>query len=246
MTSTLNSDLDRLIALRAQLPAVTSTAYFNAGSFGPLSKIAIDVLAEASQAELERGRIAPGVYDRMGETVRSTRATFASIVNALPSEIGLMSSTTEGLNVALMGIEWRRGDEVITTQLEHVCLFSVLALLAHRHGVIIRTVDINNGEGDLLADITSAITSRTRAIAISHIGWSSGAIMHIKAIAAVARPLGILTIVDAAQSPGQLLIDLADLGVDAYAMAGQKWLCGPGGTGALFVRKDRLGDIRPT
>jgi len=70
--------------------------------------------------------------------------------------------------------------------------------------------------------------------------------MPVKHIAEMARSRGIITMIDAAQSAGQFPVDLAALGVDAYAMAGQKWLCGPGGSGALFVRKDRLGDIRPT
>lgn len=139
-----------------------------------------------------------------------------------------------------------RGDEVITTQLEHVCLFSLLGLLSHRHGVVVRTVDIGDGGGDVLGALACAVTSRTRAIAISHLQWSSGAIMPLKDIAAFARERGIITMIDAAQSVGQIPVDVHDLGVDAYAMAGQKWLCGPGGTGALYIRRDRLGDIRPT
>jgi L-cysteine/cystine lyase len=70
--------------------------------------------------------------------------------------------------------------------------------------------------------------------------------MPLKEIAAFAQERGIFTMVDAAQSAGQIPIDVQNLGIDAYAMAGQKWLCGPGGSGALFVRRDRMGDLRPT
>ena len=240
------SDADKLAAIRAQLPAANGTAYLNAGTNGPLSQPAHDALLDAARAELEQGRIGPNVYPAMFESLTRTRKTIAGLLSVDPAEIGLMRSTTEGMNVALMGIAWRPGDEVVTTQLEHICLFSALGLLSHRQGVTVRTVDIGNGGGDVLGAIRTALTPRTRVIAISHIQWSTGAVMPLKEIADLARERGILTVVDAAQSAGQIPLDLHDLGVDAYAMAGQKWLCGPGGTGALFVRRDRIGDIRPT
>jgi L-cysteine/cystine lyase len=241
-----SSDADKLAAIRAQLPAATVAAYLNAGTNGPLSQPAHQALIDAARAELDQGRIGPTVYPGMFEALSRTRATIAGMLNAEPSEIGLMRSTTEGMNVALMGVAWRPGDEVVTTQLEHICLFSALGLLSHRQGVTVRTIDIGNGGGDVLGAIQAALTPRTRVIAISHIQWSTGAVMPLKEIAALARERGILTVVDAAQSAGQIPLDLHDLGVDAYAMAGQKWLCGPGGTGAIFVRRDRIGDIRPT
>jgi L-cysteine/cystine lyase len=158
----------------------------------------------------------------------------------------LTRSTTEGVNIALMGLDWNRGDEIVTTSLEHPGIMVPLALIAHRYGATIRIADIGNGEGDVAAALDARITNRTRAIAISHVMWSSGAVIPLAEIVQMARPRGILTVVDAAQAAGQVPVNLHGIGVDAYAMSGQKWLCGPGGTGALFVRRDRLADIRPT
>src|SRR5262245_50604091 len=203
-------------------------------------------MVEAAQAELERGRIGPGVYEGLTAGWKQLRAQIADVFGADADEIALMRSTTEGLNVALFGLTWNRGDEVITANLEHGGLFSPLGLLAHRHGVVIRTVDIGNGEGDVVSQLLSAVTPRTRVIAISHLQWSSGAVMPLKDLATEARRRGILTIIDAAQSAGQIPVNLHDLGVDAYALSGQKWLCGPGGSGALYVRRDALSLIQPT
>lgn len=236
----------KLAKIRAQLPATAGNGYFNAGTNGPISKASQEALIAASEAEFNRGRIGPGLYEGLGEDWKRVRELFAQLCKCDPSEIGLMRSTGEGMNVALAGVDWQRGDEIITTQLEHPCLFSPMALLNNRHGVVTRVVDIGHGGGDVLGTIEAAITPKTRMIAISHVQWSSGAVMPLKAISAMARKRGILTVIDAAQGVGQVDLDLPDLGVDAYAMAGQKWLCGPGGTGALYIRKDRMPDFKPT
>ncbi|HEV2106928.1 MAG TPA: aminotransferase class V-fold PLP-dependent enzyme, partial [Thermomicrobiales bacterium] len=137
-------------------------------------------------------------------------------------------------------------DEVVTTNLEHPGLMVPLSLLAHRWGVKIRIADIADGGGDVVGTLAEAMSPRTRAVALSHVMWSSGAVMPLREIAALARSHHALTVIDAAQAAGQVPVGLHAFGVDAYAMPGQKWLCGPEATGALYVRTDRTGDIQPT
>jgi L-cysteine/cystine lyase len=94
--------------------------------------------------------------------------------------------------------------------------------------------------------LAGQITSRTRVIALSHVLWSTGAVLPLREISELALGHELLVVVDGAQSAGQVPIDLHAMGIDAYAMAGQKWLCGPEATGLLYVRKDRFADIAPT
>ncbi len=236
----------RLDALRAQIPAVTTTGYFNAGSNGPLPLVAQEALLQAALAEVETGRIVPGVYESNRGRNRRVAAEIAGMVGAGADEIALTHSTNEGLGIALMGLRWQPGDEVVTTPLEHPGLLIPLSLLAHRFGVVLRYAEIGMGEGDVAGAVEAACTPRTRAIALSHVMWSSGAVVPLAEVAAVARRRHALLIVDGAQSAGQIPLDLHALGVDAYAMSGQKWLCGPEATGALFVRRDRFADVQPT
>ena len=239
-------DRDKLDRLRAELPAVSKTGYFNAGTNGPLPKAVHAAIVGASDRDFTEGRIGPNLYQSMQADEQGVRDLFAEIFNASPAEVALTRSTSEGLNIALMGMQWQPGDEILTVQLEHVCLFSAIGLVCHRHGETLKVVDIGAGAGDVAAQIEQAIGPRTKAIATSHVQWSSGVIMPLKEIAAMARARRIITIVDAAQAAGQIAVDFHDLCVDAYAIAGQKWLCGPNGSGALFVRQDRMGHILPT
>jgi L-cysteine/cystine lyase len=240
------ADAEKLESLRAQLPAVKVAGYFNAGSNGPIPQMAHDLLVEQATEELTVGRADLAFYGKGRDESARARETIAQIFNATASEVALMRSTTEGMNAALNGVLWRAGDEIITTQLEHICLFSAIASVSHRHGVTVRTVDIGNGGSDVLAAIADATTPRTRVIAISHVQWSSGAIMPLIEIAAFARERGILTIIDGAQGGGHIEVDFRALGVDVYCQAGQKWLCGPNSSGLMLLREDRLGDFRPS
>jgi L-cysteine/cystine lyase len=173
-------------------------------------------------------------------------ALAAGIFGADADEIALTHSAGEGLNSALLGMPWEPGDEVVTTTEEHPGLLIPLNLLARRQGVVTRYADVGNGGKHVAEAIASQITSRTRAIAVSHLLWSTGAVIPLQEISELARENELLVIVDAAQSAGQIPIDLHELGVDAYAMPGQKWLCGPESTGLLYIRRDRFGDILPT
>ncbi len=232
--------------LRAQLPAVSQTGYFNAGTNGPVPVCVQEALVAAALTELNTGRIVPGVYEGNWARNARVRELAGDMFNAAPDEIALTHSTSEGLSTVLMGLDWRRGDEIVTTTLEHPGLLAPLCLLAHRFGVVLRYAALGHGAGDIVAAIEALLTPRTRVIALSHLKWSSGAIAPIADVAALAAGRGILVVVDGAQAAGQIAVDLHALGVDAYAMAGQKWLCGPEGTGLLYVRQDRLADIRPT
>ncbi|MGH2532340.1 MAG: aminotransferase class V-fold PLP-dependent enzyme [Thermomicrobiales bacterium] len=232
--------------VRERMPAARLTGYFNAGTNGPLPNVVVEALIAAAQQEFDTGRTHPAFYGGVKDEWQRLRERIASVFGANADEIALTRSTTEGINIALMGLDWQRGDEVVTTNLEHPGIMVPLALVAHRYGAVIRIANVGNGGGDVAAAIQDQITHRTRAIAISHAMWSTGAVIPLRQIADLAHERRILVVVDAAQAAGQAPVNLHEVGVDAYAISGQKWLCGPGGTGALYVRKERHADIRPT
>ncbi|HEX5506205.1 MAG TPA: aminotransferase class V-fold PLP-dependent enzyme [Thermomicrobiales bacterium] len=240
------ADREKVRAIREELPAVHERAYLNTGTNGPLPRRAHRALVEYALAELEEGRIGPATRARMGDTQTAAREGVAHVLGCDPTEVALTHNTTEGMNIALMGLDWRPGDELVTSRTEHPGGLYPSYLIKQRHGAKIRMTRIGLKDVDPVEELRAALTPRTKAVVLSHVAWSTGMVLPLRELADLAHEVGALLICDAAQGFAHVPSRVYDLGVDAYACSGQKWACGPDGTGALFVRRDRLGDIRQT
>ncbi len=223
-----------LARIRADLPSVTATAYLNAGTFGPVPRASADAMAAHQATAFNDGRISPSAFAAMLADMDAARAAFATVANGSVEEIALTHSTTEGVNLVVSGIDWQAGDEIVTTSHEHPGITEPLHQLAARYGTVTRVVEPTR------AAIAAALGPRTRLVAISHVLWTTGDVLPLAAIAADTHAAGATFLVDGAQSGGAIRIDPGADGVDFYTISGQKWLCGPSGTGALWVRPERL------
>jgi L-cysteine/cystine lyase len=237
---------EKLAAVRRGVPATERIAFLNAGSHGPLTAAAGAVIARMAEDEVRDGRLGSVHFQRTGELKTATRAEFARVLGCGVEEVALTNSTTSGMNIACWGLNWQSGDEAITTTVEHMGGLSPLYVLESRFGVRVRFAAIGNGGSGLLASIEAGLSDRTRVILVSHVSWSAGIVLPLREIADLAHRAGAFLFVDGAQSGGAIPIDVKALGVDAYAIPGQKWLCGPEGFGALYVSSDRLGEILPS
>jgi len=240
------ADQEKIAAIRAELPIVQTCLFLNAGTNGPIPRRSYDALLQYAQTELLEGRIGLSTFHRFKELCDQARAYLAEILGCDPLEIALTHNTTEGMNIALMGLDWQRGDEIVTSTLEHPGGLNPVYLLKQRYAVKLRMTKIASPQVDPLEALQRALTPRTRAVVLSHVSWTTGMVLPIREMADLAHRAGAVVICDAAQSFGMTPSQVYELGVDAYACSGQKWMCGPDGTGALFIRKDRLSDIQPT
>ncbi len=240
------ADQEKVRAIRDELPAVHDRIYFNTGTNGPLPRRSHDALVKYAEAELAEGRIGAHVWQRSNETKTETRAAVADVLGCDPDEVALTHNTTEGMNIAVAGLDWQRGDEVVCSRTEHPGGLYPAYLLKQRYGARIRQTDIGLMDLDPVAELKKVLSPKTRAILLSHVSWSTGMVLPMREISDLAHSVGALVICDAAQAGGMVPSPVYDLGVDVYACSGQKWFCGPDGTGALFVRRDRLADIEQT
>jgi selenocysteine lyase/cysteine desulfurase len=218
-----------LPGLREEFPVLGAVAYLNAGTDGPLPGQAV----RAGMAELEReaaeGR-AMSHFERRKELATELREAYAALLGCETHELALTTCTSEGMAQVIEGLELRPGDEILTSEEEHPGLLGALGAARTLRGVSVRAVP--------LTDVAAAVGPSTRLVACSHVGWMSGSFAPAE-LAQVQVPV----LLDGAQGVGAVPVDVEKLGCDAYAGAGQKWLCGPDGTGMLYVREDLLAHL---
>jgi selenocysteine lyase/cysteine desulfurase len=221
-------------ALREQFPVLARLAYLNAGTDGPLPAAAVEAAAEEMRREAEDGRSVRH-FERREELNLSLRNTYASILGCPAEDIALTTCTSEGLSLVVSGMRFSRGEEILTSDEEHPGLLGALAAERGLSGVTIRTAP--------WSELPAAVGPRTRLVAVSHVSWMTGRPVAAAELAAT----GVPVLLDGAQGVGAVPADVRALGCAAYAGAGQKWLCGPDGTGMLYVApalRERLAATR--
>ncbi len=237
---------EKIARIRAEFPVIQRYRYFNAGTNGPLSQRSHDALVANAQLELTEGRIGLAGFTRLLQNLEDARAAVAQFLGCDASEIALTRNTTEGMNIALMGLRWQAGDEVVTASTEHPGGLYPTYLLHQRYGVKVHTTKIGLPDCDPVEELRRVLSPRVKAVVLSHVNWATGMVLPVRGLADLAHQAGALFICDAAQAAGMVPSNVYELGVDAYACSGQKWLCGPDGVGALYVPKARWGDIQQT
>ncbi len=216
----------------------------NTGAAGILSKITFDTLHEGIIRDLNQGRSSEASFVDLINQKNHLREEMASLIHAFEDEVALTHNTTDGLNIVCQGLDWRRGDEVITTTWEHESGLLPIYTLRQNFGIKVNLID--NKSGDFVTELSKLITSRTRLIVFSHVAWNTGAKLPLDEMVQTAHKQGILCLIDGAQSVGAIPVDVHTTGVDFYSFPAHKWLCGPEGIGALYIQKDRIGYLNLT
>jgi selenocysteine lyase/cysteine desulfurase len=218
---------------REMFPALATydCAYLNTGSSGPPPDYVLEAMREADDlcsgpAYLEGF----GLFAYQAKMNSRAREAAARLVRA--DEVALTQNTTHGMNLGVGSIDWREGDEVVSVTTEHPGCLVPLHNLQHRFGAKIALVS----PPVTPEKIEASLTSRTRLVALSHVDWTNGEVVPLREICAVALEREVITLVDGAQSVGNIPVDVPSTGADMYAFTGHKWVLGPEGIGAFYVR----------
>lgn len=206
--------------LRSHFPVFETAAFLNAGSDGPLPRVAVEAAHEVLDTALRDGRRIEHFQAR-GEAAGRLRAIYAERLGAEERDVALTTSTSEGLARVIVGMGLGPGDEVLVADGEHPGLLGPV-LAAKARGATVRS-----GPLTTLADHVRASTT---LVACSQVAWSTGEVADPR-LADVEPPV----LIDGAQGVGAVPTDVTALGCAAYAGAGQKWLCGADGTGMLWL-----------
>jgi isopenicillin-N epimerase len=224
-------------------PEVT---FLNHGSFGACP---VPVL-EAQRAMIDELEARPieFLWTTFEDRLDAARSKVAAFLNADPQGLVFVPNATTGVSTVLRSLRFEPGDELLTTNHEYNATLNALAEVARLAGarVIVARLPFEIESNDQAVEtILAAVTPRTRLMHVSHVTSPTATVLPVARIVTALHARGIDTLVDAAHAPGMLPIDVEALGAAYWTTNGHKWLCGPKGSGVLYVRKDRHDRIHP-
>ena len=220
---------------RAEFPVTKSYIYMNHAGVAPISSRVRDAMMGFVEDATVNGAVN---VETWVETAEMCRSVAAQLINADSTEIAFMKNTTQGILIAANGIDWREGDNVVTTAVEFPANVYPWWSLKERYGVETRMAPEREGRIHV-DDIVAAIDERTRVVTISHVEFASGYRNDIKTLGKICRERDIWFVVDAIQSLGAIEVDVKSSYVDILAADGHKWLLAPEGAAIFYCADEK-------
>lgn len=217
---------------------------------GACPRATLDQIAHYQRVAASGGEDADPVLLALKESGSSAaiRAMMAKAFGCEADEIALTRNAMEGLAIGLLGIDLQPGDEVITTRADYDSCIRILEQRAARDGVGLKLIDIPMPaltDEEVVAVFEAGCSAKTKLILLCHMYNKNGQVLPVRKIADMARAKGIITVVDGAQSIGQIDFRIADLGCDVFAASLHKWFYAPRGAGLIYVRRGMIEKIWP-
>jgi cysteine desulfurase/selenocysteine lyase len=223
--------------------------YLDNGASAQKPQVVIDAVTQAYSSEY--ANVHRGLHylsNLATDKYEAVRGKLARFLNAASEEhIVLNSGTTEGINLVAYGWAMPRfeaGDEIVLSIMEHHANIIPWHFLRERLGVKLTWVDVDiNGDLDPEA-VIAAIGPKTKLVAITQMSNVLGTVVDVKSITQEAHARGVAVLVDGSQAAVHIAVDVQDIGCDFYAITGHK-LYGPSGSGAIYIKPERMAEMRP-
>ncbi|MEM9125195.1 MAG: cysteine desulfurase, partial [Pseudomonadota bacterium] len=223
--------------------------YLDNGASAQKPQVVIDAVTRAYAEEysnVHRGlHYLSNLATEKYEAVRGTIARFLG--SSDENRIVMNSGTTEGINLVAYGWAMPRlqaGDEIVLSVMEHHANIVPWHFLRERQGVVLKWVDVDGDGGLDPQAIIDAMGPRTKLVAVTHCSNVLGTVVDVKAITEAAHAKGVPVLVDGSQSAVHMPVNVEDIGCDFYAITGHK-LYGPSGSGAIYIKPERMAEMRP-
>jgi len=218
----------------------------NNGGVSPSPRIVTEALVRYTwQQEDATAYTMWQILEPQSETIRTG---LAELFGCDREEIAITRNASESLEILLMGMDFKSGDEILTTTQDYPRMLTTLRQREKREGLKLKLIQIPippKNLDEITAAFAKGITDRTRLILMAHQVNITGQITPVKAVCDMARAKGIETIVDGAHSFAQFDFKQKDLGCDYFGTSLHKWLYAPKGTGLLYIKRDKIEKIWP-
>lgn len=210
----------------------------------------LDLIARYQRIAAAGGEDTDPVLTSLKESGSSEaiRNVMAKAFGCGADEIALTRNAMEGLAIGLLGVDLRPGDEILTTRADYDSCIQIIRQREARDRVRLKLIDVPMPavtDEEVVGAFEAACSPRTRLILMCHMYNKNGQILPVRRIAGMARRRGIMTVVDGAQSVGQIDFRISDLGCDIFASSLHKWFYAPRGTGFIYVRKEMIEKVWP-
>ena len=230
-------------AVRADTPACGTLLHFNNAGASLMPRQVYTAVTDHLDLENKLGGYE--AERQAEEDLRAFYSEFAQLLNAFPDEIAYVENATRGWDMAFYGLPLQQGDHILTHGSEYASNYLALLQQAKRRNLHIGLIPSDkHGQIDVDA-IPGLVNERTRLIAVTHVPTQGGLVNPAAEIGKIAKQRGLIYLLDACQSVGQIPLDVQELQCDILTGTGRKFLRGPRGTGFLYVRRKMIDKIDP-
>jgi isopenicillin-N epimerase len=208
------------------------------------------VVMEALKRYLDQSNLAPSLnmWQQVEPGIEGVRRDLAHEFGCDPEEMAITRNASESLEICIMGLDFKPGDEILTTNQDYPRMITAWKQRERRDGVVLKQFSFPvpaPSMDDLYERFVKGVTPKTKVILICHITNLTGQIFPVKRVCDFGRSRGIEVIVDGAHAFGQWPFTLKDLDCDYYGVSLHKWMLAPVGTGFLYVRRNKIKSLWP-
>lgn len=228
---------------RQETPGCAHVLHFNNAGSSLMPQPVLDATIAHLQLEAHIGGYE--AKEQASDQIEHTYDAAATLISCERDEIAIIENATRAWDMAFYSIPFKKGDRILTSMAEYASNYISYLQIAQKTGAVVEPIP-DDQHGQLSLDVLqNAIDDRVRLISVTHIPTSGGLVNPVAGIGRIARAAGILYLVDACQSVGQMPIDVQQIGCDMLSTTGRKYLRGPRGTGFLYVRREVLEQLEP-
>lgn len=240
-----------LAQLRADLPITRRVVYLQTGSYAPVPRTTqrymSRLMADESATILARGR--KGAGSEYAHESEAARLTLAEMLGVDSDEVAWSYNTTTATRLAVRSLDWKPGDKLALTDVEHASTLEMAQGMQEQVGVATTVIPTGYGPTfspeDALAQLDRRLTPDHRLLIMSHVANADGRRLPVAEAVRLARDRGVKTLIDGAQAIGVFPVSVGAIGADFYTGSGHKWLMGPPGVGFLIVARHHLDSFNP-
>ena len=220
---------------------IEDATYLNTAAHTVMPRVSIRAVERSLEAKKFPHRVDDSLWF---ESPVRIRGSLARMIGAKPEEIAVTTGASTGAAAVAHGLEWRPGDEIITTQGEFPLHYSTWKPMEKREGVRLRTIAPRD-RFITADDLIDALTPRTRIVSVSLVRYDDGTLLDAARVSAACHAQGTLLLLDVSQACGAVPMSVKDLGADFIVCAGYKWLLSCYGTGFFWIKNEHLDTLRP-